>query len=191
MAINRLSQSSVQNGLPKFDTVWDGYSNPSSMDSIAATTLTSNTASVTFSSIPQTYSHLHLRMFFNLSGSNNIYIRFNGDTGSNYSYAYLFGNGSSASANGAGTQTGAVNSYMLTSSTVYGINISDILDYTSTNRNKTIRSIHGMKQPSSDGNASLYSNLWVNTNAITSITILAFGGENLLANSSFALYGVK
>ncbi len=78
-------------------------------DSIATTTVGSGgTASVTFSSISQTYTHLQIRWLMRsnrASGTNDgLQVRFNSDTGSNYSNHLLYGDGSGAYA-AAGANT--------------------------------------------------------------------------------------
>lgn len=192
MAINRFAQSSVQSGLPKFDSVWDGRSAVGSIDCIRTISLASAASSVTFNNIPGTYSHLQLRgiTFANYRTG----IRLNGDTGANYSYHLIggFGSGSgysvgSASSNGstttiAPTQSGGSNPGSL---------ILDILDYTNTNKNKTIRCFSGFDTNGS-GDIWLSSAAWYNPAAITTIMLLPTeGGSNFGQYSTFSLYGIK
>ena len=73
-------------------------------ESIATTVITSDTASVTFSSIPQTYKHLQLRMFAKTDRADLedvTLIQFNGDTAANYSYHNIRGNGTATVSEGA------------------------------------------------------------------------------------------
>ena len=74
-------------------------------EAIQTTTLGSAAADITFSSIPATYTDLVL-VYIGATVSNNInyYLRFNGDTGTNYSYTYLSGTGS-AVGSGRGSTT--------------------------------------------------------------------------------------
>ena len=67
---------------------------------IATQTLGSSAASVTFSSIPGTYTDLMLISFAQgqaSGGDNRLVLQFNGDTATNYSSTYLIGNGTTAS----------------------------------------------------------------------------------------------
>ena len=69
-------------------------------DPIATTTLGSAASTITFSSIPNTFTDLRLVLFgvtLNATGTYN-QIRFNNDTGTNYSWTQLLGNGSAAQA---------------------------------------------------------------------------------------------
>ena len=75
---------------------------PGSYDSIATTTVgAGGTTSITFSSIPQTYTHLQLRMLTIGNGSNTAsgFMALNCDsTSTNYYTHYLYGNGATAAA---------------------------------------------------------------------------------------------
>jgi hypothetical protein len=165
---------------------------PSSFESIA-TLSGSGVSTVTFSSIPSTYKSLQIRMFGQAAGGSGGYVRmrFNGDTGSNYAAHYLAGYGSSV---GAGGNVSLNNMY------TYGYypnvnsffsNIVDIVDYSSTAKYKTTRMIGGYdSNGTNSGEIDLFSYLWLNTNAITSITIYGDGG-NFSSTTTFALYGIK
>jgi len=169
-------------------------------ESIATTTLATSTASITFSSIPATYKHLQLRVMARTDRAGNTFdaflIKVNNDaTSANYTYHYLLGQGSAASAGQEnGTWGGAV-VYRLPGATattsIFGATVTDILDYTSTNKNKTLRSLGGTDL---NGSGELYfgSNLYLATPAaISSLVIVPRTGTNFIAYSSFALYGIK
>jgi len=71
---------------------------PATYEPIATTTLGSAAATITFSTIAATYTDLRLTLVFTTSvGGANVFFRFNGDTGTNYSYTSLEGSGSAAS----------------------------------------------------------------------------------------------
>jgi hypothetical protein len=74
-------------------------------------------------------------------------------------------------------------------SSVFAANVIDILDYANTNKYKTTRSFSGADNNGS-GFVQFMSGLWMNTAAITSITILP-NSDNFAQYSSFALYGIK
>jgi hypothetical protein len=66
----------------------------------------------------------------------------------------------------------------------------DILDYTSTNKNKTVRSLGGFDR-NGGGIITLSSSLWFKTpEAITSIRLKP-QSSSWTQYSSFALYGIK
>ena len=66
---------------------------------IARQTLTTSQAQITLSSIPQIYTDLILVFSGTLVSTDVLVMRFNGDTGSNYSDTILEGNGSTAVSN--------------------------------------------------------------------------------------------
>jgi hypothetical protein len=160
-------------------TPYDGY------ESIATVDVGSGGLStVTFSSIPQTYTHLQL-ICSNNSGNSNI--QFNGDTGTNYSRHYLYGNGSTATS-GANTSTTSMGIIDYTGTAdIFTANIVDILDYTNTNKNKTVRVLSGV-DTNGAGAVLLYSGLWRSTAAISTITIT---GGTAAQYSTFQLYGIR
>ena len=162
---------------------------PASYDSIQTVTVGSGgQSSITFNSIPATYTHLQIRGISRGAQVATNFMRFNGDTSSNYSSHYMFGDGSAVN-------SGSLNGdkmYAFFSTTVsgfFGGAIIDILDYANTNKYKTIRSLSGGDENSS-GYAEFLSGSWRNTNAITSITLVT-GTGNIAEYSRFALYGIK
>ena len=168
--------------------------NLNSYESIATTTLGSNTGTITFSSIPATYTHLQLRCFAstNRGSTANMQVRFNSDSGSNYARHYLYGDGASAGAGASASQTLISLDRIGGTSTTFGALVVDVLDYANTNKYKTVRNLGGIDLNGSGGEVNLESGLWMNTAAITSITLITVDGTmNFLTNSSFALYGIK
>ena len=173
-----------------------GLALPGDFESIASSTVGSGgAATIDFTSIPQTFSHLQIRGLGRNTVANsddNIHIRFNSDTTANYSLHYLYGNGASA-ASGGNSNDNLIIPFRVPGSTssanIFGVGVVDILDYTNTNKYKTVRSLTGHDQNGS-GSAWLFSGNWRSTAAITSISIF-YGVNNIAQYSSFALYGVK
>lgn len=179
-----------------------------SYESIATVTVGAGGAStVSFSSIPSTFTHLQVRAFgrtdrptYNV-GSYSMTI--NGDTGSNYSRHYIrsvpASPGASVDAGGGASQTfidlGQFAGSTATSG-IFGIGITDILDYTNTNKNKTIKHIGAVDTNGAAsgvaGFVQMSSGSWFNTSTVTSITFYPIeGASNFTQYTSFALYGIK
>ena len=164
-------------------------------------TATSNTATVTFSDIPQSYEHLQLRIFCrtnrNVSDGDYLLMRFNSisSTASYYAQHYLRGNGSAvlAAADGTGTASYLERFPALnTTASTFGTAIIDILDYTNTNKNKVWRSLAGYDgNGDASANIRLASGMLLSTPAISSITLTSGTDSSFVQNSSFALYGIK
>jgi hypothetical protein len=147
-------------------------------------------SSVTFTNIPGTYTHLQIRgISFPVSGPDGLSARLNGDTGTNYTYHEIYGTGSTAGAQAETGKTAILELGGSSSSTIPGAIVMDILDYANTNKYKTIRTLAGTDANGS-GTVRLVSSLWLNTNAITSISLFG-SGSNLAQYSQFALYGIK
>jgi hypothetical protein len=163
------------------------------MEPIATTLLSSASASITLSNIPNTYKHLQIRVMALTAASGKVMVmRFNTDSGTNYTWHYLNGQGTTAS---AGNQTG--NTYARffaqnigTNTTNPSVSVIDILDYANTSKYKTIRSLSGSDNNGS-GEVALESSLWLNTANITSVEFRLNDGSNYSANSRFSLYGIK
>jgi len=157
-----------------------------SYESIATATLGS-AGPITFTAIPSTYKHLQIRGIANATSW--IQLILNGTTASQYTYHEIRGDGSTASASGAGSTDALM--ALGAGSTYPTAFITDILDYTNTNKYKTVRTLYGSDQNGS-GNVGLTSNLYTtNTNAITSISLYAYSLSNLPAGTTVALYGIK
>lgn len=164
-----------------------------SYESIASANGTGSSNTITFSSIPSTYASLQLRGLV-LSATDYIQIRINGDSGSNYTRHQLVATGVSVAAGG----TTATDSYRFANlgsggaldATYPNVFILDLHDYTSTTRYKTFRGFSG-NDNNGEGTVNLTSSLWLNTNAVTSLTISTINGNNFSSTSRFALYGIK
>ena len=177
---------------------------PNSFESISTITVGAGGASsINFTSIPSTYKHLQIRAFSQSNratyGISEIRVQVNTDTAGNYMIHQLTGDGSSVTAGAIGPST----TYMMdTNGTIgtstggtFGATILDFLDYSNTNKNKTLRVISGVDINGTiagyGGRVGLFSGLWMNTSAINSIQLFAGVGTNFTQYSSFALYGVK
>lgn len=157
-------------------------------EKIATTTLGSASSSITFSSIPSTYTDLvivtNTQRDASGSGPVGFLAQFNGDTGTNYSVTAMLGNGSTAFTGRESNQTGA---FVLTGQDgIWGNSIINVMNYANTTTNKTL--LTRINTTSSNG-VSLYVGLWRSTSAINSITLT--GSAALKAGSTFTIYGIK
>jgi hypothetical protein len=160
---------------------------------IATNTLGSDQASISFSSFAG-YTDVILVASTRSTHSANgpITIRFNGDTGSNYSYTRLYGSGSAASSdrftNASSIDFGFMPGTNSTSG-IFGISTLHLQNYANTTTNKT-----SLVRWNTEGSVTAYTaavvGLWRNTAAITSMSI-AYTTGNILTGSTFTLYGIK
>ena len=207
MAISRASNSSIQGGLPKFNDIWDGTTATSAFDSLGSVAVSTATSTVTFSSIPQTYTNLQIRwsamttrttyaydaMTFRVGNSNTI------DSSSNYSYHVLRSTGSSATA-GSGYPD---NQWYLdwgfgTTVTSYPASgIINILEYTNTNKAKAMHGYYGVDTNGAVagpyGSINLISGAWFKSGlpAINTISFTSYNANNIAPGTVFSLYGIK
>ena len=154
-----------------------------SFESIATVTASGGEITLSLTNIPQTYSSLQIRASIRnaraLNTVGGITIYFNSDNaGSNYAQHRLRGNGSAVSASGSANQSSLTGfewfsmPFASITSNTFGCSITDIHDYASTTRNKTIRTFSGCDTNDTTGVVALFSGLWANTSAMTSITFV-------------------
>ena len=155
---------------------------------INSTTLTTTAASVTFSSIPGTYTDLVLIANTGDTTNAGIYMQFNGDTTTNYSYTRLTGNGSTATSQRSSNtaKTLVMGASIAIPASVSGMFELNIMNYSNTTTYKTTIGTESI----ASGGFVAKAFLWRSTAAISSI-LLADDGGNLLAGSTFTLYGIE
>ena len=151
---------------------------------IATETASGSVSSITFSSISGTYTDLVIIVNGGTAGSDNsLVVRFNSDTGGNYSYTAIDGDGSSATSyresNTSEPQAGSL-------STGNNTSIIHIMNYSNSTTYKTYLA---------RGNATAHRvrafvGLWRNTNAITSVTIQNNAASNFTSVTNFTIYGI-
>lgn len=162
---------------------------------IATTTLASTAASVTFGTgsplsgtIPQDYTDLVLVCNYIHSVDGATYIRFNSDSGSNYSRISMYGTGSAGASERASSQTYI---RIAQSGTAEANSITQIPNYANATTYKTILNRWGVSSY-----VFLDSGLWRGstgsaTQAITTITVGHSAGGTFNIGSTFTLYGIK
>lgn len=154
---------------------------------IASTTLGSAATSVTFSSIPGTYTDLVLVAFMKeSSGTTYTSLRLNGDTGTNFSTTDLYGSGGSAISTRQSNQSVIANGQSSTGGS-YTATIINLMSYANTNVFKT--TLAATVNPAVLVLRSV--GLWRSTSAITSVTLLTSTADTWVAGSTFSLYGIK
>ena len=194
MAIRRLSKASITSGA-KSSKMWDQETSLGFYESIASATITSNDF-VDFTNIPQNYTHLQMRFVIRDSAAfaeRSWFMEFNGNspTGSNANHA-IYGNGSTVTASNSINQGRFASIVPIIASSgtanTFTSGITDILDYSSSSKNKTVKTLAGY-----DGNGSgvigIESYLYNSTNPITWIRF--YTNVYLVQYSHVALYGIR
>ena len=171
----------------------------SSYESISTVTVGSGGSStVTFSSIPSTYTDLQIRGIGRTNRANvedGLCLQLNNDTAGNYNAHNLYGNGAAAYSEFTSATATKIETYWISGNTstagIFGTVVIDILDYLSTNKKKTVRILGGFDR-NGGGYVGLTSGLYtVSPVAITSVTVFPTLGSLWQEYSQFALYGIK
>lgn len=168
---------------------------------ITSAVMSSYVPNFTFSGIPQTYTHLQLRIYersFNAANYDAMYIYGIDGTGNGINCAFhqLYGTNNAVGANGQTAQFYYQPGYVPARNTignVYGAGIVDIFDYSSTTKKKTFRSIWGYNDNGTTsgtpflGYSSGYSE-GLGTQAMTSLRLAVNSGFE--PGTRFDLYGI-
>jgi hypothetical protein len=166
---------------------------------IEGKTLTATAASVTFTTIPQTYTDLLLKFSCrstSTAGTDvyaNLKIQFNSDTGNNYNGIIAFGQGSGSGLSGSyTTQPGNLFSYAngnITTASTFSNGEVYIPNYTGSNQK--ISSVDCVVENNAvSGFVEFAAERWTGTSAITTIDVVSLYGLHT-ADSNFYLYGIK
>lgn len=164
-------------------------------EAIATQTLATAAASVTFSSIPSTYTDLVI-IASSANAGNGIQfnIRLNGDSATNYSATYLFGAGSTGSsardANRDHMDIGGSVAVTGSGSNWYAPNVIHLINYANTTTYKTALARIYATSSSNIDYVQANVSMWRNTAAINNIYCYT-NGFNLNAGTSISLYGIK
>jgi hypothetical protein len=163
---------------------------PATYEPIATTTLSTTSASITFSSIAATYTDLKIVLIGTLTVVSNPRIQFNSDTANNYNYTFMRGNGATAAPSVADTTVGLLSVGNL-DTTIPGMISIDVFGYAGTSR-KAYFSTFSLDKNTTDGSGTVGSivGLWNNTAAITQVAISS-GGTTFKAGTTATLYGIK
>lgn len=163
---------------------------PATFEPIATTTLSSTASTITFSSISSSYTDLRLVIVG--TGDANVTLRFNSDTGTNYSNTRIGGDGT-ATESARQTNTTSIN---MTASEGFPASTpamvtADIFSYANTSVNKSVLITHSQDKNGS-GWVARAVGLWRSTSAISTVTVTAIGGTALFNSGTTAtLYGIK
>jgi hypothetical protein len=200
--VARLASSASNGDLLTVDTStasglkWAAPAGSGGMTLIATTTFNNTTTTYTYSSLGS-YKHLYIvgqGLTHNTSGTANIEIQFNNDSGNNYDRAGVGMNtGTIDTSYSSGTSSAFLSFRAFAdnddASLYYGTFNSWIPSY----REAGYKSVHSTTYSNISGNTPRVNtsvSTWNNTNAITEIKITAAGGSNF-RTGLFLLYGVS
>ena len=165
---------------------------PSTYTPITTTTLGSAAATVTFSTISGAYTDLVLvTNLKTTTTSQEVTVKINNDTGSNYSLTNLRGDGSTAASLRRSSQTVGNISKEISPNTAFEfVSVSTFMNYSNATTYKTWLSRNNRASASNAPGTEALVGLWRSTSAITELVIGLTGG-NFDTGSTFTLYGIK
>jgi hypothetical protein len=146
-----------------------------------ATTTSSGGSSISFTSIPATYTDLVL-IFVGTTGGGVGSLQYNGDTGTNYSVAIMWGNGSGPAA----TRYDAAYTYAIPDSSTVMTQRINIQNYSNSTTFKT--SISRVDLPVAPSGPTAGAQIWRNTSAINRVDLVNSG---TFGSYTATLYGIK
>ena len=158
---------------------------------IATNTLSSAASTITFSSISGAYTDLVLVINGGTSVNDSwASLRFNSDSGSNYSITRMNGNGTTAYSARSSNQTRIFIGYDAAPNTAFQFNsIVNIMNYSNATTYKTVLTRDNSPAGTSYPGAAANVGLWRSTSAITTITLIS-NTSNFISGSTFSLYGI-
>ena len=162
---------------------------------ISSNVLGSGATSVTFSSIPATYTDLILiTSALSPGGGNNsrgYRFELNSDTATNYSQTWLANSVTTPVSSRETSQTrGRIGGISETASDVSSV-ITNFFDYANTTTYKTVLSRSSNLNTNGDINIYAGISLWRSTSAITAIKLTMSDNSSFITGSSFKLYGIE
>ena len=155
---------------------------------------------IAFTDIPQGYKHLQMRGSIQTTrvtyGRDWVYFRLNGDRGANYSWHKLDGDGTTIGAGGtADADAGVVAEVGTSTGGTFGVAILDILDYSNTNKYKTVKTLGGGDHNGAVagfyGTVTFVSGSWRSFDPVSSLYLHPSNGPLFAQYSRFSLYGIK
>lgn len=157
---------------------------------IVSTTISTTTNTVTFSSLPQTYTDLRLVVTGGTTPASNVFLYANNDTGANYRQVRL----SSTNGGTPSTTASSYNHVYLTitaamSDTTTVSRIVDIFSYTN-NKPKNFLVNETNKLPSG-GNVTYSASQWTNTSAINRLDLTVGGSNSFTTGTVISIYGIQ
>ena len=121
-------------------------------------------------------------------------LRFNSDTGTNYSVTTLQGTSSNAAVSQRQSSVDKITLPGFTNtmgSTVPSTNIFNVQNYSNSTTYKTVLSRGGTFDNSTTAAVGAVVGLWRSTSAVTSMSLFMYSGNSFKAGSTFTLYGIK
>jgi hypothetical protein len=162
------------------------------MTLIETKTLGASATSVEFTSIPQTFTDLVIRVCSRTDRAGQfiagIALEFNG-LSTDFTVLNLFGNGSTVTANTDLEARGGITAGASPTASTFGNSEIYIANYAgATNKAVNVDSVY--ENNATTAHQWFAATLWSNTSAISSVKLIAQDSSNFISDSTFSLYGI-
>ncbi len=154
---------------------------------LAQITLTAPDAEIVFGNIPNSFRDLVLVMNGTMTANSFIGLRFNGDSANSYSGVRMY-SGSGSPGYYSNTNSGTF-AWLADFVTVQGMITANVMDYTATDKRKTVLARNNLPTYDS-GVTQAIASTWANTSAVTSMTVVGEAGKSFASGTTLALYGI-
>jgi hypothetical protein len=150
---------------------------------LATITLASTDSEIVLSSIAASYRDLIVVINGASTATSLVALRFNSDTTTAYSYVLMLGNGSSSDSASASSQDEArIGVYWSTPN----VTVTQVMDYSATNKHKTILS----RSNNAANRVSATASRWANTDAVHTVTVVN-DVSTFTVGTTISIYGVN
>lgn len=173
------------------------YSDMELISTVVITNTTTTSVSFNVSGLGSSYKHLQVRATHRdtstSGGASGFWFWANSDVGTNYSWHRIKGGNNAVVSEWAATTTrilAGVGGRNGDSGNIFGAVIFDILDFASTTKYKTTRSLTGdVSSTSSSAEIEMTSGSWQSTSAMTAVNFVT--DNYFVPGSRLSLYGIK
>lgn len=170
----------------------------SAIQKIATLTASGSSSTMDFTGFPSSYTDLIIKVNVRSQRSSGpiqdgLLIKFNSLGGSNYSYWMMYSDSGSAQGDLSNPTSSIFGGYIpsaLATSNVYSNGEVYISDYADTTHNKTVKTNVVSENDGVQAYMSFVAGEFLNTSAITTISLVTGSGSNWVAGSTATLYGV-
>lgn len=156
---------------------------------LATTTLGSAQASISFTSIPATYTDLRLVWVGSMNNNGEVWMRFNNDSATNYSFTDLVGTGSAAASSRQTSIAQANLAFYYSVGTGKAMATADVFSYAGSTYKTALCSL--ANDLNGSGSVEVFVNLWRSTAAINRLDVIAYTGNTFSTGTTATLYGIK
>jgi len=163
---------------------------PATYEPIATTTLSTAASTITFSSIPATYTDLRLVLVIKPTASCAVYVKLNNNSAVTYSFTQIAGNGTSATSSRGSDSAGFVlGANIAFQDTEMQMGTVDIFSYAGSTNKTALSSF--ISDLNGSGNVGYNVSLFPSTTAVSRLDLINQASTTFATGTTATLYGIK